>query len=174
MSETQQQVIARAAAAAGIPAELLWGEYGEETDYGQNDGPSTAGAVGPFQFEPATAASLGINPYNFTEAAYGAATYLAQAKKGGVAAMTEHYNPGGGTSYLDGVLEHAKTWAGGKGATALPATTTATASTSSGGLSGWLSGLLDKGALYIALLAGAAGAMWFGLKFLLQPAGAPA
>jgi murein DD-endopeptidase MepM/ murein hydrolase activator NlpD len=45
---------------------------------GQNTGPSSAGAVGLMQFEPATAQSVGINPNDPRQAIFGAAKLLTQ------------------------------------------------------------------------------------------------
>lgn len=50
-------VIQESAEKYGIPYNILEGVWGMETDFGQNVQTSSAGAVGPFQFIPATAKS---------------------------------------------------------------------------------------------------------------------
>jgi hypothetical protein len=112
----QKQIVSQAAQRYGIPPALLWGVYGTESGFGRNLGPSSAGAVGYFQFEPSTAASMGVNPYDFASAANGAAKYLSQYKGRGVAGMLSAYNagPAGGMqpSYVSSVLGNAKSWGG--------------------------------------------------------------
>src|ERR1700728_3819656 len=49
-----------------------------ESSFNPNVGSSSTGAVGIAQFEPATAASLGIDPTNPVQALHGAAEYDAQ------------------------------------------------------------------------------------------------
>lgn len=44
----------------GLPDNYLTGAYGIESGYGSNTGVSSAGASGPFQFIPSTAASYGL------------------------------------------------------------------------------------------------------------------
>ena len=68
-----KQIITGAAKQYGIDPAILYGLYGTESGYGTNTGPSSAGAVGPFQFMPKTASGMGVNPYNFQSAASGAA-----------------------------------------------------------------------------------------------------
>jgi len=61
---------------------------------------SPAGAVGIAQFEPATAAGLGVDPYNPISALAGAARYMASYAKqynGNYAMALAAYNAGGGT-----------------------------------------------------------------------------
>src|SRR5579872_6071701 len=81
----EKAVVLGAAQKYGINPSVLWGVYGTESGYGKNTGPSSAGAVGPFQFEPSTAKSLGVNPLDFKSAATGAADYLSQFKGRGTA-----------------------------------------------------------------------------------------
>jgi soluble lytic murein transglycosylase-like protein len=60
---------------------------------------SGAGAVGIAQFMPATAASMGVNPYNPTQALYGAARLMASLKSefgGNYAKALAAYNAGPG------------------------------------------------------------------------------
>ncbi len=113
-------VIAAAAKAAGIDPAILWGVYGAESNFGQNTNNSSAGAQGPFQFMPATAKAMGVNPHNFRSAAFGAARYLAQYASRGVAGMLAAYNAGPAgnpnnaetRAYIPKVLALAKRWAG--------------------------------------------------------------
>lgn len=96
------------------------GLYGTETGFGKNVTTSSAGAVGPFQFEPATAKSMGVNPYDFKSAAEGAARYLSQYKGRGVGGMLSAYNagPAGGyqSGYVNTTLSNAKSYDGSAGA----------------------------------------------------------
>lgn len=68
----------RAARRFHIDPSILFGIGQIETGFGANRGPSSAGAVGLMQFMPATAAGLGINPYDDGQAILGAAKYLSQ------------------------------------------------------------------------------------------------
>lgn len=62
----------------GLPAGFLTGSYGIESNFGANAGTSSAGAYGPFQFIPATAASYGLKDRGDLEAsARAAAAYAA-------------------------------------------------------------------------------------------------
>lgn len=73
----QRLLVGAAALAAGISPTTLWGVYGTESGFGKNLGPSSAGAIGPFQFMPATARSEGLaNPMDFKTSAYASARYL--------------------------------------------------------------------------------------------------
>lgn len=114
--QQQRTIIASAAVRHGIPPAILWGVFGVESDYGHNPSTSSAGAVGDLQFMPGTAAGLGINPYDFVQAADGAARYLAQFKSRGISGMLSAYNagPAGGTvpSYVRAVLAKARTFTG--------------------------------------------------------------
>jgi hypothetical protein len=78
LPESQQLAVIKAAAARyGIDWRTLLGVYGTESGYGANEGPSSTGALGPFQFEPATAKHYGLaNPWDFTSSANAAARYL--------------------------------------------------------------------------------------------------
>jgi hypothetical protein len=72
---------------------ILWGVYGAETSHGSNIKTSSTGAVGPFQFEPATAKQYGYptnanvtgvtNMTAFAKQADAAAHYLASLLPGG-------------------------------------------------------------------------------------------
>lgn len=82
MASAKEQIIAAAAAQNKVPARLLYGVWGAETNYGKNKSTSPAGAEGDFQFMPDTARSLGVNVNSFSSSAYGAAKYLAQLRRG--------------------------------------------------------------------------------------------
>jgi soluble lytic murein transglycosylase-like protein len=61
-----------------LPAGMLEGIYQIESGGGRNVGPSRAGALGPFQFMPATAAAYGVNnPMDLDQSSRGAATMMA-------------------------------------------------------------------------------------------------
>ncbi len=62
---------AAAEKAAGLPAGLLWGTYGAESSYGADKRTSKAGAIGPMQIMPATAAAYpGKDPRKLDDAIY--------------------------------------------------------------------------------------------------------
>jgi murein DD-endopeptidase MepM/ murein hydrolase activator NlpD len=115
---SQQQIVYAAAKKYGIDPAILWGVYGQESQFGKNMGPSSAGALGPFQLMPDTAKGLGVDPMNFRQAAYGAARYLSQYKNRGTAGMLAAYNAGPQgnpnnaqtRAYIPGVLNYAKQW----------------------------------------------------------------
>jgi Transglycosylase SLT domain len=68
----------QAGRAYGIPWTVLAGIGKVESDHGRNDGPSSAGALGPMQFLPSTWATYGDggNIYNPADAIPAAARYL--------------------------------------------------------------------------------------------------
>ncbi len=77
----------QAGAAYGIPWQILASINKIESNFGQNMGPSSAGAVGWMQFMPSTWLRWGVDadgdgiadPWNATDAVYAAARYLAAA-----------------------------------------------------------------------------------------------
>jgi murein DD-endopeptidase MepM/ murein hydrolase activator NlpD len=77
----------RAGAAYGIPWQVLAAINKVESNFGRNMGPSSAGAIGWMQFMPSTWARWGVDadgngvadPWNPTDAIFGAARYLAAA-----------------------------------------------------------------------------------------------
>ena len=78
-----------------LPDGTLYGQWGKESGFAEHGGSvSGAGAQGPFQFMPGTAASMGVNPHNFASAAKGAARYDAQYRDRGFAGMLAAYNAG--------------------------------------------------------------------------------
>lgn len=107
-------IIKKAAKAHHIRPKILYGLWGTESHYGDNTGPSSAGALGDFQFMPATAQSYGINPHKFKPAANAAAKYLSSYKSRGTAGMLSSYvaGPAGGIhmDYVNSVLSNAKGW----------------------------------------------------------------
>lgn len=98
----------QAAAAAGISPDLFVSQIQRESGFNPNVS-SPAGAVGIAQFMPSTAASMGVNPYNPTEALNGGARLMANlssqfggdyakalaAYNGGSGAVTNAVNTGG-------------------------------------------------------------------------------
>ncbi|WP_165797499.1 transglycosylase SLT domain-containing protein [Solimonas fluminis] len=75
-------IIAAAATRHGVPPDLLMRVAYQESRFREDiitgKTRSSAGAVGMFQFMPATARDLGVDPLNVTSAADGAARYLRQ------------------------------------------------------------------------------------------------
>ena len=104
------------------PATLL-GVYGTESAYGTNNGPSSAGALGPFQFLPSTGATYGLtatgtNPtiLNFQDSLVAAAKYLkslgansSPTSANTVGALNAYNGNSGGkslTSYVTSVIKN--------------------------------------------------------------------
>jgi len=113
----------------GIPWEVLGAINKVETNFGQNLGPSSAGAVGWMQFMPSTWARWGMDangdgvadPNNPTDAIFSAARYLAGC--GGqfdIARAVYCYNHA--TWYVNDVLALAATYSRGGGADLVSAT----------------------------------------------------
>jgi soluble lytic murein transglycosylase-like protein len=108
LPESQQLAVIKAAAARWhIDWHTLLGVYGTESGYGKNEGPSSAGALGPFQFEPATAKHYGLtNPWDFTTSTNAAARYLHDLGADGninsdkTKKALNAYSGGGGDSYV--------------------------------------------------------------------------
>lgn len=125
--ERKEKIVRAAGEKVGINYVYLWGIFGTETNYGNDSKTSSAGAEGPFQFEPETAKAygypLGVNNSGtitdwkaFEEQAEAAARYL---KASGInknpRAAIEIYNSGkagGAPSYYQSVLAHAKSFLG--------------------------------------------------------------
>ena len=104
-----------AAQAYGVPWSVLAAINKIESNFGENMGPSSAGAIGWMQFMPSTWARWGVDangdgvadPWNPTDAIYSAARYLAAA--GGatnIAAAVYSYNHA--QWYVDEVLQLAQ------------------------------------------------------------------
>lgn len=77
-SAQQAQWFQQAGAAAHIPASVLAGIASVESNLGANTGPSSTGARGLMQFEPGTAAGLGVNVNDPRSEVFGAAKLLNQ------------------------------------------------------------------------------------------------
>lgn len=78
----QKSYVTQAANKWGVPYGILAGVYGMETQFGYNVNTSSAGAIGPFQFEPGTAQEYNYpltnnpTPQQFQQQADAAAHYL--------------------------------------------------------------------------------------------------
>jgi len=111
-----------ASAATGVSPALLTAVATVESDEEPNV-VSDTGAIGYMQLEPATAASLGVNPYNPTQNVLGGAEYLAQqitTFHGNLVEAIAAYNAGPGAvetyggippyaqteAYVQAVLQH--------------------------------------------------------------------
>jgi hypothetical protein len=96
---SQRQIIAAAAAKWHVPFWILYGVKVAETgSTGSGIGAtSSAGAQGPFQFIPSTAAAYHVDVNSFTSSADGAAHYLHDLKRenGSWEAALQHYSGGG-------------------------------------------------------------------------------
>jgi murein DD-endopeptidase MepM/ murein hydrolase activator NlpD len=114
------QLWQRAGAAYGIPWNVLAAINKVESNFGQNMGPSSAGAIGWMQFMPSTWLRWGIDangdgvadPWNATDAVYSAARYLAAA--GGqtnISGAVFSYNHAGW--YVQEVLDLARVYGSG-------------------------------------------------------------
>lgn len=92
-----QPIIAAAAATYGVPTLLLSALLKQESGFDPN-AVSLTGAEGIAQFEPGTAASLGVNPNDPTSAINGAAKLLAQLQQqfGSWGLALAAYNAGAG------------------------------------------------------------------------------
>jgi hypothetical protein len=93
------QVALAAARTAGIPDVIFARQIDVESGYNPK-AVSAAGAIGIAQFMPATAAALGIDPWNPVQSLYGAAQYMAgflHTYGGDEAKALAAYNAGGGT-----------------------------------------------------------------------------
>jgi transglycosylase-like protein with SLT domain len=102
-----------AATGTGLPLSVVEAQNYAESGYGSNEGPSSAGAEGPWQFEPSTFASLGytsgITDWSTSTQAY--VKYMNQLLKqegGNIFKALEAYNAGpgnlsAGASYASGI-----------------------------------------------------------------------
>jgi hypothetical protein len=97
-----------------LPAGMLEKQFQMESGGNLHPGTSTAGAQGPFQFMPGTAKSLGIDPNDPLQAAYGAGQLDAELMKhyhGDVAKTLAAYNIRGGQGRLDKIINaHQTDW----------------------------------------------------------------
>lgn len=114
---SQRSIVVAAAMMWGVSPKTLWGVYGTESGFGTNLGPSSAGAEGPFQFLPSTAAKYGVDVHDFGSSARGAAHYLHDLGADGNpdSAATAHaldlYSGGGGQDYIGKVKANGEKWA---------------------------------------------------------------
>lgn len=95
----QKQIIAETARKYNLPPQILYGIFGAESNFGKHPTQvSSAGAQGPFQFMPETAKQYKINPWDFNQAADGAARYIANEYKrfGNYQDAVAAYNAGPG------------------------------------------------------------------------------
>lgn len=112
------QYISAAAKATGLPESVVAAQNYAESAYGSNLGPSSAGAEGPWQFEPATYTGLGfslgtINQWGPSTQAY--EKYMSQLlheENGNVRDALAAYNAGpankaAGYGYADSILSEA-------------------------------------------------------------------
>jgi soluble lytic murein transglycosylase-like protein len=159
-----------------IPPEVLAGVGSIESGLGANKGPSSAGAVGLMQFEPGTAAGLGINPRDDRQAIFGAAKYLNQLgyQKDPRRALAA-YNGGPGNpqfSYADKVLQEAKRLApevkGGGRVTQVPTTRGVAGASDGGDHPGFTHDLL-KLALEASCVAGGGFLVYEGARRVAAP-----
>jgi membrane-bound lytic murein transglycosylase B len=69
-------------AQAGLPHDMLWRVFGIESVFGSKPGPSSAGALGPFQFIKSTGADFGLitddDRMDFGKSSKAAARYLSR------------------------------------------------------------------------------------------------
>jgi Transglycosylase SLT domain len=95
---TVADLITQEAQRQGVDPSLAIEVANAESGLDPNVGDSSAGAIGVFQLEPATAAGLGVNPRDLTQNIRGGVTYLGQllAQFGGVPAALAAYNWGPG------------------------------------------------------------------------------
>jgi murein DD-endopeptidase MepM/ murein hydrolase activator NlpD len=121
LSFTELQPIWQAAGQAyGVPWSVLAAINKVESNFGQNMGPSSAGAIGWMQFMPDTWARWGLDangdgvadPWNAEDAIYSAARYLAATGGAGdISAAVFSYNHA--QWYVDEVLQLAQQYEGG-------------------------------------------------------------
>lgn len=111
--------IRQAAAATGMPVGVVAAQNKTESSYGENMGPSSAGAMGPWQFEPYTWPSYSAAPFSeatnwhvSTQAYIGFMRHLLSWSQGNVRMALAAYNAGpgnwqAGLGYADGILNTA-------------------------------------------------------------------
>ncbi len=111
MTSVQQQII-DTANEYGVDPQLALAVAQQESNY--NPGAvSSTGAVGVFQLMPATAAGLGVNPYDSTDNITGGVKYLSQLQDqfgGNTQLMLAAYNAGpGAVAKYNGVPPYPET-----------------------------------------------------------------
>ena len=123
LSATQQQIV-NAAISAGVDPAIALAVAQRESNFNQN-ATGSSGEVGIFQLMPATAAQLGVNPYDVTGNIDGGIAYLGQqySRFGNWNDALAAYNwgpenvlnaggvyPASVASYVNGVLNQASTY----------------------------------------------------------------
>jgi murein DD-endopeptidase MepM/ murein hydrolase activator NlpD len=115
-----RQLWQRAAVAYGIPWNVLAAINKIESNFGENMGPSSAGAIGWMQFMPSTWLRWGVDadgdgvadPWNATDAVYAAARYLAASGgQGDISRAVFSYNHA--DWYVQEVLDLARVYGSG-------------------------------------------------------------
>lgn len=148
-----------------VPPAVLAGVADVETNGGRITATSSAGAVGPMQFLPSTAAGLGINPLNPAQAVDGAARLLNQyGYQSNPTRAIAAYNAGpanyqAGLGYAQQVLASAGRLSPalkgyGAASTSTPVGGAGSGAQTSSGSYGGLGGWLTKAALTVTLVAG--------------------
>lgn len=138
------QFIKQAASGTGLPESVVAAQNYTESDYGQNEGPSSAGAEGPWQFLPGTfdsimGTSTGITSWpTSTDAYIKYMNQLLSEEHGNVRNALAAYNAGPGNisagySYADSILS----LAGQSPTIQVGADVSATSGTSDSGLLSW-------------------------------------
>ena len=97
-------VISSAATEYGVPEDLLTSLLGAESGFDPNAYNPSSGAAGIAQFDPATAAQFGIDPYDPTQSINASAQYLAQLQQefGSWSDAVQAYGPVPTTNDLTG------------------------------------------------------------------------
>lgn len=170
--------------ANNIPPAVLAGIASVESAFGANRGPSSAGAIGLMQFEPGTAAGLGIDPRNDRQAIWGAAKLLNQyGYQRDPARALSNYNAGPaatgqaraqGDAYARNVqgqaLRLAPELGGSSSSPTSSAAPSSAGSTAAGGGASELGGAALRVALEFVLLAAGAALAYVGARRTLGPA----
>jgi hypothetical protein len=111
--------IQQAAKGTGLPESVVAAQNYTESGYGSNDGPSSTGAEGPWQFEPTTWSSYSSSPFsdasNWSISTLAYIAYmkvLLKMESGNVRNALAAYNAGpynlpAGYGYADGILSMA-------------------------------------------------------------------
>lgn len=134
------QYIEQAAKATGLPQAVVAAQNYTESAYGTNEGPSSAGALGPWQFEPSTYTGLGYNTSTIDSWSQSTQAYIKLMNEnlkqynGNVRDALAAYNAGSGDisagyGYADSILAMA---GNSTSLTVAPASTSSSGSSSGG------------------------------------------